>query len=230
MLNIAENLANVRQQLEESIKKADRNSAEVSLLAVSKTRAADELRAAYAQGQRHFGENYLQESLEKIHALADLDICWHFIGPLQSNKTRAVAENFAWMHTVDRLKIAQRLSEQRPAHLPPLNICLQVNISREESKSGCLPEQLSELAAAVSELSGIRVRGLMAIPKASDNATEQQQAFAAMQQLFQGLQVDYPAWDTLSMGMSGDMPIAVAEGATIVRIGTAIFGPRPSKQ
>ena len=230
MPSIADNLSNVRQQLDQAAQQAGRDSAEVTLLAVSKTRSADELTAAYQQGQRHFGENYLQESLEKIQALVDLDICWHFIGPLQSNKTRAVAENFAWMHTVDRLKIAQRLSEQRPEDMPPLNICLQVNISRESSKSGCLSEELPALAAAVSQLSGVCVRGLMAIPKATDNSHEQQQAFAEMQDLFKQLQAEYPTWDTLSMGMSGDMSEAVAEGATIVRIGTAIFGPRPPKQ
>jgi len=229
MSSIAENLSQVRQQMKSAVRKTGRYTSQVLLLAVSKTRPADDLRQAYAEGQRDFGENYLQESLEKITTLQDLDICWHFIGPLQSNKTKAVAENFNWMHTVDRLKIAQRLSDQRPANLPPLNICVQVNISQEQSKSGVLPSELPELIAKISELPNICVRGLMAIPKATENPKEQQQAFAAMQTLLKQLQEAHPEMDTLSMGMSGDMDAAIAEGSTIVRIGTAIFGARPAK-
>ncbi|MCP4595194.1 YggS family pyridoxal phosphate-dependent enzyme [Neptuniibacter sp.] len=229
MSSIAENLIQVRQQIKSSLEKTDRESSSVMLLAVSKTRPAEDLRQAYAEGQRDFGENYLQESLEKITALQDLDISWHFIGPLQSNKTKAVAENFNWMHTVDRLKIAQRLSDQRPSNLPPLNICVQVNISQEQSKSGVLPSELPELIAKISELPNICVRGLMAIPKATENQKEQQQAFARMQTLLTLLQETHPEMDTLSMGMSGDMDAAIAEGSTIVRIGTAIFGARPAK-
>ncbi len=229
MSRIAEKLCIVREQINSAAVNNHRNPEEVTLLAVSKTRPSEDLRAAYAEGQRDFGENYLQESLDKIAELNDLEICWHFIGPLQSNKTRAVAENFDWMHTVDRLKIAKRLSEQRPATLSPLNICLQVNISEEASKSGCTPADLPELAAAVAKLPGIQLRGLMAIPKATDNPDEQHQAFQAMKKLQQQLQPLHPQLDTLSMGMSGDMDAAIAEGSTMVRIGTAIFGARPPK-
>lgn len=224
---IKENLNKVQQQITEACQQYAREPETVALLAVSKTRTADELRAAYLGGQRHFGENYLQEGVDKINALNDLpDIIWHFIGPLQSNKTRPVAEHFDWVHSVDRLKIAARLAEQRPADLAPLNICLQVNISREQSKSGCLPEETAALADAVARLDGITLRGLMAIPAASDDPAEQRRAFAELASLLQSLKTRHPTLDTLSMGMSGDMTAAIAEGATIVRIGTAIFGPR----
>ena len=224
---INDNLNKVQQQIDEAAKSSGRATSDITLLAVSKTRSADELRLAYDCGQRHFGENYLQESLEKIDALSDLDeLCWHFIGPIQSNKTRPIAESFHWVHSVDRLKIARRLSEQRPAHLPPLNICLQVNISQEESKAGCMPAETATLVDEIVQLPNIQLRGLMAIPKATDDADEQRDAFHRMQQLFSTLQQKHPTLDTLSMGMSGDMAMAIAEGATIVRIGTAIFGPR----
>ena len=202
---------------------------DINLLAVSKTRPANDIRTVAALGQVDFGENYLQESVEKIKQLKDLDLCWHFIGPLQSNKTRAVAENFHWLHTLDRLKIAKRLSEQRPADMPPLNLCIQVNISAEESKSGCQPDEVAALVDQISQLPNLCVRGLMAIPKASQDLSEQQTAFAKMQALQLELQAKHPQLDTLSMGMSGDMDAAIAEGATIVRIGTAIFGPRAPK-
>lgn len=224
---INDNLNKVQQQIDEAAKSSGRATSDITLLAVSKTRSADELRLAYDCGQRHFGENYLQESLEKIAALSALDeLCWHFIGPIQSNKTRPIAESFHWVHSVDRLKIAHRLSEQRPEQLPPLNICLQVNISREESKAGCLPEETAALVDEIATLPRIRLRGLMAIPKATDDLEEQRDAFHRMQKLFRDLQQKHPTLDTLSMGMSGDMAMAIAEGATIVRIGTAIFGPR----
>lgn len=224
---INDNLNKVQQQIDEAAKSSGRATSDITLLAVSKTRSADELRLAYDCGQRHFGENYLQESLEKIDALSALDeLCWHFIGPIQSNKTRPIAESFHWVHSVDRLKIARRLSEQRPDHLPPLNICLQVNISEEESKAGCLPQETAALVDEIATLPNIQLRGLMAIPKATDDPVEQRGAFHHMQQLFRDLQQQHPTMDTLSMGMSGDMAIAIAEGATIVRIGTAIFGPR----
>jgi len=226
MSNIAANLESVRQQLRSAAEQAGRDPQAVTLLAVSKTRPADDLRAAWVQGQRDFGENYLQESLEKIEALADLPLCWHFIGPIQSNKTRPIAENFHWVHSVDREKIGRRLAEQRPTELAPLNICLQVNISGEASKSGCLPEDLPALAAALDALPAISVRGLMAIPAASQDETEQRAVFARMQSLLNELQVQHPQMDTLSMGMSGDMAAAIAEGSTMVRIGTAIFGAR----
>lgn len=226
---IAENLKKVRSEITRSAQKHGRNPSDINLLAVSKTRPADDIRTAAALGQVDFGENYLQESVEKIEQLKDLDLCWHFIGPLQSNKTRAVAENFHWLHTLDRLKIAKRLSEQRPEDMPPLNLCIQVNISAEESKSGCQPNEVAALVDQISQLPNLCVRGLMAIPKASQDLSEQQTAFAKMQALQLELQAKHPQLDTLSMGMSGDMDAAIAEGATIVRIGTAIFGPRAPK-
>jgi pyridoxal phosphate enzyme (YggS family) len=229
MSRIADNLTQVRQQLNKSASRTHRIADNITLLAVSKTRPADDLREAYSLGQRDFGENYLQESLEKIEALSDLTITWHFIGPLQSNKTKPVAENFAWVHTVDRLKIAQRLSSQRPPDLAPLNICIQINISEEDSKSGCLPTELPLLAKEVGQLPNLRLRGLMAIPKTTNNSAEQRAAFAKMRTLQLELQASHPHLDTLSMGMSGDMDAAIAEGATIVRIGTAIFGQRNPK-
>lgn len=229
MTNIAKNLQIVRDQIHQASQTAQRNADAVCLLAVSKTRHADELRSAYQTGQRDFGENYLQEGLDKIEQLKDLAICWHFIGPIQSNKTRPIAEHFHWVHSVDRFKIAQRLSDQRPAHLPPLNICLQINISAEASKSGLLPEELPAVAAQVQALPNIRLRGLMAIPAACSDPTLQRQPFAELRALLEQLQQQTPAatqLDTLSMGMSGDIDAAIAEGATIVRIGTAIFGAR----
>lgn len=229
MSSIANNIHMVQQHLSETAKKYNRNSEEITLLAVSKTRPVDDIKDAYLAGLRHFGENYLQESLEKIDTLKSLNICWHFIGPLQSNKTRAVAENFHWLHTVARFKIGQRLSDQRPPEMPPLNICVQVNISEEESKSGCSVAELPKLIEQLSQLPNIIVRGLMAIPTATDNTELQRKTFAQMKQLLLELQQNYPHLDTLSMGMSGDMAAAVAEGSTMVRIGTAIFGPRAPK-
>lgn len=228
--SIAENLAQVREQINSYAYKSDRSANDICLLAVSKTRPVEDLRTVYTEGQRDFGENYLQDAMEKIEVLQDLDICWHFIGPMQSNKTRSVAEHFNWVHTVDRLKIAKRLSEQRPEGMPPLNICIQVNISEEESKSGCSPEEASKLAAEIIKLPNLKLRGLMAIPKATDDPSEQQQAFYRLRNLQEQLKSIEPSLDTLSMGMSGDMEAAIAEGATIVRIGTAIFGPRAPKQ
>ncbi|MFC6670308.1 YggS family pyridoxal phosphate-dependent enzyme [Marinobacterium aestuariivivens] len=226
MNSIADNICAVRQQIAESAARCGRAPDSVRLLAVSKTRSADELRQACEAGQRAFGENYLQEALDKIEALKDLALEWHFIGPIQSNKTRPIAEHFDWVHSVDRIKVARRLSEQRPAGLPPLNVCLQVNISAEASKSGCLPDQVAELAREVASLPGLRLRGLMAIPEASGVPAEQRRPFAALRQLLEQLREELPQLDTLSMGMSGDMSAAIEEGATIVRIGTALFGPR----
>ena len=197
------------------------------LLAVSKTFPAAAVREAYLAGQTAFGENYLQEALDKMDALRDLPLEWHFIGPIQSNKTRAIAENFAWVHSVDRLKIAERLSAQRPPHLPPLNVCLQVNVSGEESKSGVAPEEVMELAQAVAPLPNLKLRGLMTIPSPATGEMEQQRMpFAEMRVLLDQLNLQGMALDTLSMGMSHDFPAAIMEGATIVRIGTAIFGSR----
>ncbi len=202
----------------------------VCLLAVSKTFGADAVREAHAAGQRAFGENYVQEALAKMAALADLrpGIEWHLIGPLQSNKTRAVAAAFDWVHSVDRLKTAQRLAEQRPADLPPLNLCLQVNISGEDSKSGVLPAELLALAKAVAALpvGRVRLRGLMSIPEPAPSAWAQRAPHRALRALLQALQQGGLVLDTLSMGMSADLEAAVAEGASIVRVGTAIFGAR----
>lgn len=202
------------------------------LLAVSKTKPASDLREAANAGQLAFGENYLQEALEKIEALSDIpDIEWHFIGPIQSNKTRSIAEHFHWTHSVDRLKIAQRLNDQRPNNLPPLNICLQVNVDNEESKSGCRLDELPELAAAIHQLPRLKLRGLMAIPDPGQPEEDLRASFQALANALDKLkqQNDLPdtlSLDTLSMGMSGDLELAIAEGATMVRIGTALFGVR----
>jgi len=201
----------------------------VDLLAVSKTMPAGRVAAAADAGLRRFGENYLQEALDKIEALRGRDLEWHFIGPIQSNKTRKIAEQMHWVHSVERLKIAQRLSEQRPESLPPLNICLQVNISHEVNKSGLMPADLLEAALAVAALPRLRLRGLMAIPVEIDDFDTQRHPFAALRELFEGLRGRGLALDTLSMGMSGDLEAAIAEGATLVRVGSALFGPRPRK-
>ncbi|MEO6676454.1 MAG: YggS family pyridoxal phosphate-dependent enzyme [Pseudomonas sp.] len=223
MSTIADNILQVSSRIQAATQAAHRAAHSVQLLAVSKTKPAEALREAYAAGLRDFGENYLQEALGKQLELADLPLIWHFIGPIQSNKTRAIAEHFAWVHSVDRLKIAQRLSEQRPADLPPLNICIQVNVSGEDSKSGCTPADLPALAKAISELPRLKLRGLMAIPEPTEDRAAQDAAFAAVQHLQASL--DLPL-DTLSMGMSHDLESAIAQGATWVRIGTALFGAR----
>ncbi|MEE4680049.1 YggS family pyridoxal phosphate-dependent enzyme [Pseudomonas alliivorans] len=223
MSTIAANISTLEQRIRTASLAAQRDPASVGLLAVSKTKPSSALREAYAAGLRDFGENYLQEALGKQAELADLPLCWHFIGPIQSNKTRAIAENFAWVHSVDRLKIAQRLSEQRPEGLEPLNICIQVNVSGEASKSGCTPEDLPALAAAISALPRLKLRGLMAIPEPTEDQAEQAAVFAAVRTLQDHL--DLPL-DTLSMGMSHDLEAAIAQGATWVRIGTALFGAR----
>ncbi|MHC8317289.1 YggS family pyridoxal phosphate-dependent enzyme [Pseudomonas sp. LB3P31] len=227
MSTIADNIAQVSSRIRAAAQAAHRDEHSVQLLAVSKTKPAQALREAHAAGIRDFGENYLQEALGKQLELADLPLIWHFIGPIQSNKTRAIAEHFAWVHSVDRLKIAQRLSEQRPADLPPLNICIQVNVSGEASKSGCTPEDLPALAQAISQLPRIKLRGLMAIPEPTDDRAAQDAAFAAVQQLQASLGLPL---DTLSMGMSHDLESAIAQGATWVRIGTALFGARHYSQ
>lgn len=214
----------MRRRIRAACALCGRAESSVTLLGVSKTRPAADIRAAVAAGLTDIGENYLQEALAKMPDLADLPITWHFIGPIQSNKTRAIAEHFAWVHSVDRLKIAQRLSEQRPARLPPLAVCLQVNISGEASKSGCAVADLPALAEAVGALPNLRLRGLMAIPEPGDRA-----AFAAMHAALTQLQRRWPQLDTLSLGMSADLEPAIAAGATIVRIGTDIFGRRPTR-
>lgn len=227
---IRQNLQAVRQRITDAANSAQRDVHGVELLAVSKTFGADAVIAAAEAGQGAFGENYLQEALEKIAEVKatrpDLKLEWHFIGPIQSNKTRPIAEHFDWVHSVDRLKIAQRLSEQRPAGLPPLNVCLQVNISGEASKSGVLPSETLAVAQAIAALPRLQLRGLMAIPEAVGDAEQQRLPFRHMHALLDQLRAEGLKLDTLSMGMSGDMAAAIAEGATIVRIGSAIFGTR----
>lgn len=223
MSTIAENIAKVRERIREAEQACGRPSGSVALLAVSKTKPAADIREAHAAGLDDFGENYLQEALGKQVELADLALTWHFIGPIQSNKTRPIAEHFHWVHSVDRLKVAERLSAQRPAHLPPLNVCLQVNVSGEASKSGCAPEELPALARAVAALPNLKLRGLMAIPEPTEDVAAQRAAFARLRELLTALNLGL---DTLSMGMSHDLEAAVAEGATWVRIGTALFGAR----
>ncbi|MGY2196244.1 YggS family pyridoxal phosphate-dependent enzyme [Pseudomonas pergaminensis] len=223
MSTIADNIGQVSQRIRAAADAVQRDASSIHLLAVSKTKPAQAVREAYAAGMRDFGENYLQEALGKQAELTDLPLSWHFIGPIQSNKTRAIAENFAWVHSVDRLKIAQRLSEQRPADLPPLNICIQVNVSGEASKSGCTPADLPALANAISALPRLKLRGLMAIPEPTEDRAAQDAAFAAVRDLQNSLNLPL---DTLSMGMSHDLESAIALGATWVRIGTALFGAR----
>jgi len=227
--SVSESLSRVRKRLDAALSAAGRPDDAARLLAVSKTKPADMLRQAYIAGQRAFGENYLQEALDKQRALADLDdIEWHFIGALQSNKTRDVAEHFSWVHGVDREKIARRLSEQRPAELGPLNVCLQLNVSGEPSKAGVDLADLPALAEVLLALPNLRLRGLMALPAPSDDPEQQRQAFRQVADALAALQQRFPEarLDTLSMGMSSDLEAAVAEGATIVRLGTAIFGSR----
>ena len=231
MGSIGSNLQEVKDRISRACKAAARDENSVTLLAVSKTFGADAVRQAHAAGQRAFGENYVQEALAKIEALVDLraQLQWHLIGPLQSNKTRPVAEAFDWVQSVDRLKIAQRLAEQRPAWLPPLQLCLQVNISGEASKSGLLPAEVLPVARAVAALPAhqVRLRGLMAIPEPAGTLDEQRRPHRALAELLATLQAHGLTVDTLSMGMSADLEAAVAEGATVVRVGTAIFGGRP---
>ena len=220
--SIAHNITKVRQRISAAEQKYLRNANSVQLMAVSKTRSAEQVRMAVSAGVDCLGENYLAEALEKMAALSDLAISWHFIGPIQSNKTRAIAAHFSWVHSVDRLKIATRLSQQRPAELGPLNICLQVNVSEEASKSGVALDQLAPLASQIAELPQLRLRGLMAIPAASADLQHQRQQFALLREAAATIE----GCDTLSMGMSGDLEAAVAEGSTLVRVGTDIFGAR----
>ncbi len=223
---LTERYSQLQTRLRHAEQRSSRPSGSVQLLAVSKTIPAEIVRYAAQLGQLAFGENYQQEAIDKQACLSDLNLCWHFIGPLQSNKSRAVAEKFDWLQSLDRLKLAQRLSDQRPKHMAPLNVCLQVNISGEQSKSGVTPDELSRLATAVTELPGLTLRGLMALPAPCDNVDQQRRVFASVRKLYQGLIDEGHQLDTLSMGMSGDLEAAVAEGATIVRIGRALFGAR----
>jgi pyridoxal phosphate enzyme (YggS family) len=228
MASIELKLQQLRQRIADACTRAQRPVQSVTLLAVSKTFDADAVRAAHAAGCRAFGENYVQEALAKIDALAELRsrIEWHLIGPLQSNKTREVAAAFDWVHTVDRLKIAERLSAQRPVHLPALNVCVQVNVSGEASKSGVSPRELPSLARAVAALPHLRLRGLMSIPEPVEGFEAQRAPHHRLHGLFDALRDDGLALDTLSMGMSADLEAAIAEGATMVRIGSALFGAR----
>lgn len=233
-------LQTVKQRINRAASQAGRVPEDILLLAVSKTQPVEAILEAIQAGQRDFGENYVQEGVEKIKLLGErlladsigspvapmTTITWHFIGPLQSNKTRVVAENFQWVHTVDRLKIAQRLSEQRPGHLPPLQVCVQVNVSGEASKSGCTPEEALELCRAVTLLPQLQLRGLMTIPAPAEDFTAQREPLAQLRQLSGKLRSQGIALDTLSMGMSHDLEAAIVEGSTLVRIGTAIFGAR----
>lgn len=228
MATIANNLQLVRSRISQACLTVQRPSDSVTLLAVSKTFPAENVRDAFNAGQKLFGENYVQEALDKIEALSDIraQIEWHLIGPLQSNKTRPVAEAFDWVHTVDRLKIAQRLSEQRPDSLPPLQVCVQVNTSGEDSKSGCAPEEALALAQAVAKLPRLKLRGIMALPAPSPDPAVQHEALKQVRTHFAQWQAAGLDVDTMSMGMSNDLEAAVQEGATMVRIGTAIFGHR----
>lgn len=227
MTTISTNLQAVRARIAAAAQLAGRAVEDIRLLAVSKTFPPERIREAAQAGQIAFGENYLQESLGKIAALADLGLEWHFIGPLQSNKTRPVAEHFAWAHGVERLKIAERLAEARGAERPPLQICIQVNVSGEASKSGVSPGETAALAQAVAALPNLKLRGLMAIPEPTDDPALQRRRFESLRDLRDRLAADGLALDTLSMGMSDDLEAAIAAGATMVRVGTAIFGARP---
>ena len=228
---IAKQIVDVKQRIAHATKNARRIENSVQLLAVSKTKPVSAIKQAYQQGLRQFGENYVQESIEKIKEIQNddtflNDISWHFIGPIQSNKTRPVAEYFDWVQSVDRLKIAQRLNDQRPQALSPLNVCLQVNISKEDAKSGAKSDQIMELALQISTLPNLKLRGIMAIPEKTDNLMVLETQLNAMNDLFESLKVNHPFVDTLSMGMSGDLQSAIKCGSTMVRIGTDIFGSR----
>lgn len=231
-MQIKDNLTSIHQQIQTACQKAGRPQSAVKLLAVSKTKPVEDIQSAIDAGQHAFGENYVQEGIEKIQYFADkhpeLELEWHFIGPLQSNKTRLVAEHFDWMQTIDRAKIADRLNEQRPRHKAPLNVLIQINISDESSKSGIPPQEMLMLAKHIENLPHLCLRGLMAIPAPTDNLAEQEKAFNAMKSLFEELKAAFPHQpiDTLSMGMTDDMETAITCGTTMVRIGTAIFGKR----
>lgn len=226
MSGIGDRLAAVQARIGLACEFAGRHPDDVRLLAISKGHDAAMIRGAAAAGQRAFGENYLVEAEAKMEALGDLELEWHFTGPVQSNKTRGIAERFAWVHSVDRVKIAERLSAQRSHHGPALNVCVQVNISGEASKAGVAPAQAAELCRAVDALPRLKLRGLMVIPAPTDDKSAQREPYAATRALFRQLQDAGLALDTLSMGMSGDLEAAIAEGATLVRIGTDLFGPR----
>jgi len=226
MTEITQAIDNTKKRIVDSARACGRNPADITLIAISKTRPASDIRHAFEHGQRFFGESYCQEAIDKIEALKDCAIEWHFIGPMQSNKTRLIAHHFDWVHSIDRLKIARRLSEQRPPQLTPLNICLQVNISGEDSKSGLTLDELLPTALSVNALPRLKLRGLMAIPAITKDTRQQLQTFAAVAAAQQQLITHGLELDTLSMGMSDDLEAAITAGATMVRVGTGIFGAR----
>ncbi len=226
MNTIEYNLQAVRQTIAHAARAAQRRTDDITLLAVSKSFPASAIREAYQAGQSAFGESYLQEALRKMEALRDLPLAWHFIGPVQGNKSAAIAKHFSWVHGVDRFRVAERLSAQRPQQMPQLNVCIQVNIGSEHTKSGVLPDEVEELAMAVAELPNLKLRGLMVIPPPAEGLEAQRRPFAILRELMQQLNQSGLGLDTLSMGMSHDLEAAVLEGATIVRVGTAIFGTR----
>lgn len=226
MKNVAQSLAAVRESIHAAEQKYGREAGSVKLLAVSKSQPVPAVLAAVAAGQRDFGENYAQEAAAKISAIGDRALHWHFIGPIQSNKTRIIGEHFHWVHSLERLKIAQRLNDSHPPGLPPMNVCIQVNIGDEDSKSGIEPAQLPQLARAVAALPRISLRGLMALPEPVNDFKEQRRSFRALRDLLDELRRGGLSLDTLSMGTTADMEAAIAEGATIVRVGTGVFGPR----
>jgi len=224
--NLTLHVTHVRSRIRQAAEAAGRNPAAVTLIAVTKAQSAETIRLAATAGVTDFGENYLQEASAKMDRLADLGLRWHFIGGIQSNKTRAIAERFDWVHSIDRLSVARRLSEQRPFHAPPLNLCIQVELVPEPNKGGIAPEDVGPLAAAAAELPRVRLRGLMCVPPPQPDAAAERGVFARLRALLEELNADGHKLDTLSMGMSGDFESAVAEGATLVRIGTALFGSR----
>jgi pyridoxal phosphate enzyme (YggS family) len=230
MASIPENISTVRQQIRCAAARYARAETSVTLLAVSKTQSAERVRQAYEAEQRHFGENYVQEGLEKIQALQLDGLVWHFIGPIQSNKTRDIATHFDWVHSVDRAKIAQRLNDHRSSEREPLNVCVQVNISEEVSKSGVALQDAETLCEQLTQLPNIRLRGLMAIPAPRTDFQQQRSAYRPLRELFERLSGRFEHFDTLSMGMSNDIEAAIAEGSTMVRVGSAIFGIREAKQ
>ena len=226
MSKIAERIQNIRAQIEQTCHQAKRDPDTVTLIAVSKTFPADAIAEAFSQGQAVFGESYVQEAVQKVDALRHLDITWHFIGPLQSNKTRPVAERFHWVHSVDREKIAQRLNDQRPATLAPLNVCIQVNVSNDPAKGGVLLNQVKSMAETIDQLPNLQLRGLMAVPALDLEESLQRRQFESLRAAVDELAKQYPSVDTLSLGMSADWPLAVASGSTMIRVGSSIFGPR----
>jgi pyridoxal phosphate enzyme (YggS family) len=223
---ISDNIPKLRQRVRRSAEKSEFGNSDILVIAVSKTRPAEDIRVAHAHGLVNFGENYLQEAVQKITALQDLPLIWHFIGPIQSNKTSLIAEHFDWVHTIDREKIARRLNDQRPTNLPPLQVCVQINISGESSKSGASMKELPNLAQTILQLPRLQLRGLMAIPAANAGTAQQHEVFSLMREALAQLRPLAPAVDTLSMGMSDDLEAAILEGASAIRVGTAIFGPR----